>query len=38
MVTLLLMQYTPFLAAFWGITLTIACSWIPKLLGRWAAA
>ena len=35
MVTLLLMQYTPFLAAFWGITLTIACSWIPKLLGPW---
>lgn len=34
MVTLLLMQYTPFLAAFWGITLTIACSWIPRLLGR----
>ncbi len=33
MVTLLLMQYTPFLAAFWGITLTVACSWIPKLLG-----
>ncbi len=33
MVTLLLMQYTPFLAAFWGITLTIACSWIPKFLG-----
>ena len=33
MVTLLLMQYTPFLAAFWGITLTIACSWIPKLIG-----
>ena len=33
MVTLLLMQYTPFLAAFWGITLSIACSWIPKLLG-----
>ncbi|OGB00134.1 MAG: transporter [Burkholderiales bacterium RIFCSPHIGHO2_12_FULL_69_20] len=32
MVTLLLMQYTPFLAAFWGITLTVACSWIPKLL------
>ena len=26
MVTLLLMQYTPFLAAFWGITLTVACS------------
>jgi TRAP transporter 4TM/12TM fusion protein len=34
MVTLLLMQYTPFLAAFWGITLTVACSWIPKLLGE----
>lgn len=33
MVTLLLMQYTPFLAAFWGITLTVACSWIPKLMG-----
>jgi TRAP transporter 4TM/12TM fusion protein len=33
MVTLLLMQYTPFLAAFWGITLTVACSWIPPLLG-----
>ncbi len=33
MVALLLMQYTPFLAAFWGITLTIACSWIPRLLG-----
>jgi TRAP transporter 4TM/12TM fusion protein len=35
MVTLLLMQYTPFLAAFWGITLTVLCSWIPKLLGPW---
>lgn len=33
MVTLLLMQFTPFLAAFWGITLTVACSWIPRLLG-----
>ena len=33
MVTLLLLQYTPFLAAFWGITLTIACSWLPKLIG-----
>jgi TRAP-type uncharacterized transport system fused permease subunit len=33
MVTLLLMQYTPFLAAFWGITLSVACSWIPRLLG-----
>ena len=35
MVTLLLMQFTPFLAAFWGITLTVACSWIPRLLGPW---
>ena len=35
MVTLLLMQYTPFLAAFWGITLTVVCSWIPKLLGNY---
>ena len=33
MVTLLLLQYTPFLAAFWGITLTVACSWLPRLLG-----
>ena len=33
MVTLLLLQYTPFLAAFWGITLTIVCSWIPRLIG-----
>ncbi|NDE05291.1 MAG: TRAP transporter fused permease subunit, partial [Flavobacteriia bacterium] len=33
MVTLLLMQFTPFLAAFWGITLTVACSWIPRLIG-----
>ncbi len=36
MVTLLLMQYTPFLAAFWGIILTIVCSWIPRVLGRGA--
>jgi TRAP transporter 4TM/12TM fusion protein len=35
MVTLLLMQYTPFLAAFWGIILCVACSWIPKLLGKY---
>jgi TRAP transporter 4TM/12TM fusion protein len=36
MVTLLLMQYTPFLAAFWGITLTVAVSWIPRLLGPFS--
>ncbi len=35
MVTLLLMQYTPFLAAFWGITLTVISSWIPRLLGAY---
>ena len=29
MVTLLLMQFTPYLAAFWGIILTIVCSYIP---------
>ncbi len=34
MVTLLLLQYTPFLAAFWGIVLSVVCSWIPALLGR----
>lgn len=32
MVSLLLMQFTPFLAAFWGIVLTIGCSYIPLLL------
>ncbi|MGQ9366508.1 TRAP transporter permease [Azospirillum sp. ST 5-10] len=32
MVALLLMRYTPFLAAFWGIILTILCSYIPLLL------
>jgi TRAP transporter 4TM/12TM fusion protein len=32
MVTLLLMQYTPFLAAFWGILLTIAFSYVPMVM------
>ncbi|WP_209427597.1 TRAP transporter permease [Pararhodobacter sp. SW119] len=32
MVTMLLMRYTPFLAAFWGIILTIVCSYIPLIL------
>lgn len=32
MVALLLMQYTPFLAAFWGIVLTIGCSYLPLVL------
>ena len=31
MVTLLLMQFTPYLAAFWGIILTVICSWIPPV-------
>lgn len=32
MVSLLFMQFTPFLAAFWGIVLTIVCSYIPVLV------
>jgi TRAP transporter 4TM/12TM fusion protein len=32
MVTMLLMRFTPFLAAFWGIILTILCSYIPLAL------
>jgi TRAP transporter 4TM/12TM fusion protein len=32
LVALLLLHYTPFLAAFWGILLTIACSYLPLLL------
>ncbi len=31
MVTLLLMQFTPYLAAFWGIILTVLCSYIPPI-------
>ncbi len=31
MVTLLLMQFTPYLAAFWGIILTVLCSYIPPV-------
>ncbi|WP_417433027.1 TRAP transporter permease [Kiloniella sp.] len=34
MVTLLLMQYTPFLAAFWGILFTIGFSYIPLVAHR----
>lgn len=34
MVALLLMQYTPYLAAFWGIILTIVCSWLPLLTNK----
>lgn len=32
MVTLLVMQYTPFLAAFWGILLTLGCAYLPLVL------
>ncbi|MBK5926284.1 transporter [Rhodobaculum claviforme] len=32
MVTMLLMKFTPFLAAFWGIVLTILCSYIPMVM------
>lgn len=32
MVSLLLMQYTPFLAAFWGIILTIVFSYVPMVM------
>lgn len=32
MVAMLLMQYTPFLAAFWGIVLTIIFSYVPLLM------
>ncbi len=34
MVTLLLMQYTPYLAAFWGIILSVVCSYIPLITNR----
>ncbi len=34
MVVLLLMQFTPYLAAFWGIILTVACSYIPVVTSR----
>lgn len=41
MIALLLMRYTPFLAAFWGIILVVAVSYIPlmtKLIGRGPTA
>ncbi|RVV99059.1 TRAP transporter permease [Mesobaculum littorinae] len=34
MVAMLLMQYTPFLAAFWGIILTIVCSYVPLVMHK----
>jgi len=38
MVTLLIMQYTPYLAAFWGIILTVVCSYIPPFMKRLGAS
>ncbi|MBR9819655.1 MAG: TRAP transporter permease [Rhodobacteraceae bacterium] len=35
MVAMLLMQYTPFLAAFWGIILTIVCSYVPLIMRQF---
>ncbi len=35
MVTLLIMQFTPYLAAFWGIILTVVCSYIPLVMKRF---
>jgi len=35
LVTMLLLDYTPFLAAFWGIVLCFACSYIPWIARRW---
>ena len=35
LVTLLLLDYTPFLAAFWGIVLCFVCSYIPPLARRF---
>jgi TRAP transporter 4TM/12TM fusion protein len=34
LVTLLLLDYTPFLAAFWGIVLTMLCSYIPPVVRK----
>lgn len=34
MVSLLLLQFTPYLAAFWGIILTVTCSYIPPVMNR----
>lgn len=36
LVTMLMLDYTPFLAAFWGIVLSIVCSYFPPLMRRIA--
>ncbi len=35
LVTMLLLDYTPFLAAFWGIVLCFVCSYIPMIARRF---
>ena len=35
LVTMLLLDYTPFLAAFWGIVLCFACSYVPWIARRF---
>jgi TRAP transporter 4TM/12TM fusion protein len=35
LVTMLLLDYTPFLAAFWGIVLCFACSYVPLVARRF---
>jgi TRAP transporter 4TM/12TM fusion protein len=35
LVTMLLLDYTPFLAAFWGIVLCFVCSFIPMIARRF---
>jgi TRAP transporter 4TM/12TM fusion protein len=35
LVTLLLLDYTPFLAAFWGIVLCFLCSYVPPIARRF---
>jgi TRAP transporter 4TM/12TM fusion protein len=35
LVTMLLLDYTPFLAAFWGIVLCFVCSYIPLIARRF---
>ncbi len=36
LVTMLLLDYTPFLAAFWGIVLSVVCSYAPPIMRKLA--
>jgi TRAP transporter 4TM/12TM fusion protein len=36
LVTMLLLDYTPFLAAFWGIVLCVVCSYAPPIMRKLA--